>query len=107
MSGQFGTQGETILIDEISPIRPSVKLGNLWLTAATLALSTLVAESKLPAVVLINQHGDLVALQPDHPDYATRLLDQGFVCTLSQGSDVARIAARMREAAMATWVNDE
>lgn len=81
----------------------AIPLGNMWLTVATIAYSALNLESRLPAVLQVQPDGELRALRPDHPDYSASVFSPGFACTISEGSDLVRIAARIRSAAMAAW----
>lgn len=78
-----------------------VHLGNVWLVAATLA-HTVMGDTRgvlaQPYVVIVSEKGDLTALGPEHPDYASSLLAPGFVCTVSQEPDPVRLAGRIRDA---------
>lgn len=84
-------------------VRPA-KLGNIWLIAATVANSVASVGRGGPQVVTIDPDGELEAVGADHPEYEVRLLSPGFVCTLSDASEMPRVASRLRSAALATGV---
>lgn len=74
--------------------------GNVWMLAATIAQGLLTEESTEPHVLTIDEEGTLHAVGPRHPDYEKHLLDAGFVSTVSRNTEVARLAGRIRDAAM-------
>ena len=81
-----------------------IHLGNIYLIAATVAIEVLReagCATDQPAILTIDENGDMHAVGPEHPEYDERLVSPGFACTASPAMDTARMAQRIRAAAMA------
>lgn len=92
---------------EVSPAHPTtaaeVKLGNIWLIAATMATSVLREAEEAtgqPALLLVDENGEMRAIGPEHPDYAESMNADGFACAATSKMSILRMAYRLREAAL-------
>jgi len=74
------------------------ELGNVWLTAAAIAMSYVQSGEVL--AMSLRDDGSLEGVPPSHPEFQNRVLAAGYVCTLTAGSDASRIAAKVRQAAL-------
>lgn len=83
------------------PYSRTIRLGNIWLLAATVARSILPTEERdlgFPFVVRIDDDGTMTAIGQDHPDYERAALDPARVCVADSAMSVERFAGRLRAA---------
>lgn len=75
---------------------PRIALGNVWLSAATIAVSLVEG----PSALVVSSDGGLSATPVGNPDFDRALKEPGYVCLLTQGSGIAAVAERIRDVMM-------
>lgn len=84
-------------MEDVRPTTAAIALGNIWSMAALMAKRA-TESGELLLVVTIDDGGNMEAVGADHPEYESRLVSPGFVCTLSPATEHARLASRIRGA---------
>lgn len=83
------------MIDEAEPPSFVVVVGDGYMELACRAIAAS-RRGQGPCVLLVDANLGLKLLFPDHPEYASKIVDPGFACTVSATADHARVAARLR-----------